>query len=104
MQRGYPISPGCSRLVRAHFELTNSYCARNHASDLTQVSLSLEHLKGITNNTIGIIELAEDLDIEKVTDIFVCVNSAGVALSQADFAMSKIQQTRPTEATYSAKP
>lgn len=36
------------------------------------------------------IELAEDLDIETVTEIFIRVNSAGVELSQADFAMSKI--------------
>src|SRR5690606_11885464 len=37
-----------------------------------------------------VIELAEDLDIETVTEIFIRVNSAGAALSQADFAMSKI--------------
>lgn len=39
---------------------------------------------------MGIIELAEDLDIETVTEIFSRINSAGVELSQADFAMSKI--------------
>ena len=38
----------------------------------------------------GLIELAEDLDIETVTEIFIRVNSAGAELSQADFAMSKI--------------
>jgi hypothetical protein len=37
-----------------------------------------------------LIELAEDLDIETVTEIFIRVNSAGAELSQADFAMSKI--------------
>ncbi len=36
------------------------------------------------------IELADDLDIETVTEIFIRVNSAGTELSQADFAMSKI--------------
>ena len=36
------------------------------------------------------IELAEDLDIETVTEIFIRVNSAGAQLSQADFVMSKI--------------
>jgi hypothetical protein len=35
-------------------------------------------------------ELAEDLDIETVTEIFIRVNSAGARLDQADFAMSKI--------------
>jgi hypothetical protein len=39
---------------------------------------------------VGLIELAEDLDIETVTEIFIRVNSAGTELSQADFAMSKI--------------
>src|SRR5690606_14023857 len=36
------------------------------------------------------IELAPDLDIETVTEIFIRINSQGVVLSQADFAMSKI--------------
>lgn len=36
------------------------------------------------------IDLAPDLDIETVTEIFIRINSAGVELSQADFAMSKI--------------
>jgi hypothetical protein len=44
----------------------------------------------ITNNHVGLIELAEDLDIETVTEIFIRVNSAGAELSQADFVMSKI--------------
>jgi hypothetical protein len=39
---------------------------------------------------VGLIELAEDLDIEIVTEIFIRVNSAGTELSQADFVMSKI--------------
>jgi hypothetical protein len=34
--------------------------------------------------------LAGDLDIETVTEIFIRINSKGVVLSQADFAMSKI--------------
>lgn len=36
------------------------------------------------------ITLAEDLDIDSVTSIFIRINSRGVSLSQADFAMSKI--------------
>ena len=50
----------------------------------------LEKLGKIINNHVGLIELAEDLDIETVTEIFIRVNSAGAELSQADFAMSKI--------------
>ena len=50
----------------------------------------LEKLRKIINNHVGVIELADDLDIETVTEIFIRVNSAGTELSQADFAMSKI--------------
>lgn len=71
-------------------ELTDSYAERNPESDRKHVSRVLERLRKIINNHVGIIELAEDLDIETVTEIFIRVNSAGAELSQADFAMSKI--------------
>ena len=51
---------------------------------------TLEKLRKIVNNHVGVIELVEDLDIETVTEIFIRVNSAGATLSQADFVMSKI--------------
>lgn len=47
-------------------------------------------MKGILGNSIGVIELNQELDIETVTDIFIRINSKGTVLSQADFAMSKI--------------
>jgi len=50
----------------------------------------MEMLKGIVNNYIGLIELNADLDIDTVTEIFIRINSKGVVLNQADFAMSKI--------------
>jgi len=71
-------------------ELTDDYAERNPAADRKQVSRVLERVRKIINNHVGIIELAEDLDIETVTEIFIRVNSAGASLSQADFAMSKI--------------
>lgn len=71
-------------------ELTEIYSERNPESDRRQVSRILEKLRKIVNNLVGIIDLAEDLDIETVTEIFIRVNSAGAELSQADFAMSKI--------------
>lgn len=70
--------------------MTDSYCNSNPEVDRRQVSLVFEKLRGIVNNHVGIIDLAEDLDIETVTEIFIRVNSAGAPLSQADFAMSKI--------------
>ncbi len=71
-------------------DFVDDYITRNPEADRKQVGRVLERLKKIVNNHIGLIELAEDLDIETVTEIFIRVNSAGVELSQADFAMSKI--------------
>lgn len=71
-------------------KLTREYSERNPDVDQERISLVLERVRKIINNQVGIIELAEDLDIETVTEIFIRVNSAGASLSQADFAMSKI--------------
>jgi hypothetical protein len=71
-------------------ELTDTYADRNPNADRRSVSRVLEKLRKIINNHVGVIELADDLDIETVTEIFIRVNSAGTELSQADFAMSKI--------------
>ncbi len=71
-------------------ELTDTYTERNPETDRRQVSLVFEKLRMIINNHVGLIELAGDLDIETVTEIFIRVNSAGTELSQADFAMAKI--------------
>jgi hypothetical protein len=72
------------------FALVSTYCGANPGSSQDEVFKVLERLRGIVHNHVGIIELADDLDIETVTEIFIRVNSAGAALSQADFAMSKI--------------
>lgn len=71
-------------------ELTERYVGRNPGADRKTVGKVLQRVGKIVNNHVGVIELAEDLDIETVTEIFIRVNSAGVELSQADFAMSKI--------------
>jgi hypothetical protein len=69
---------------------TNAYSAANAGVDPEAIHRTLERLKAIVHNHVGVIDLAEDLDIETVTEIFIRVNSAGAELSQADFAMSKI--------------
>lgn len=71
-------------------ELTERYAERNPAADRRQIGRVLQSVGKIVNNQLGLIELAENLDIDTVTEIFIRVNSAGTALSQADFAMSKI--------------
>jgi len=71
-------------------ELIEQYVERNNGADRKAVGKVLQKIGKIVNNHVGLIELAEDLDIETVTEIFIRVNSAGAELSQADFAMSKI--------------
>lgn len=71
-------------------EITLAYSKANPEVEPNALFGTLERLRKIINNHVGIIELAEDLDIETVTEIFIRVNSAGAELSQADFAMSKI--------------
>jgi hypothetical protein len=71
-------------------ELTDTYGEKNPVAERKIISRVLEKLRRIINNHVGVIELADDLDIETVTEIFIRVNSAGTELSQADFAMSKI--------------
>lgn len=72
------------------FQLVTDYCAVNPEISQDRIFKVIEKLRGTIHNHVGIIELAEDLDIETVTEIFIRVNSAGSPLSQADFAMSKI--------------
>ena len=71
-------------------DLIEQYVERNEGADRKAVGKVLQNIGKIINNHVGLIELAEDLDIETVTEIFIRVNSAGAELSQADFAMSKI--------------
>ncbi len=72
------------------FQLVTVYCQKNPGVSQDAIFITIEKLRKIINNHVGVIELAEDLDIETVTEIFIRVNSAGAELSQADFAMSKI--------------
>ena len=71
-------------------KLVDEYCEKNEGTDRNEIYKSIELLRGIVNNHIGLIDLNSDLDIETVTEIFIRINSQGVVLSQADFVMSKI--------------
>ena len=72
------------------FSYINEYCAKNPEIDQNEMNSILQKLLQIKYSSIGMIELSHELDIETVTEIFIRINSAGVVLSQADFAMSKI--------------
>ena len=66
------------------------YMERNPGVDPKIFETNLAQLGAIQNAQIGIIGLADDLDVETVSEIFIRINSKGVPLSSADFAMSKI--------------
>lgn len=72
------------------FGFINNYCQQNPEISNNELNEILQKLTSIRYSSIGVIELAHTLDIEVVTEIFIRINSAGVNLSQADFAMSKI--------------
>ncbi len=79
------FAPG-SKLLR----VVDSYCESNPESNRDEIYERIERLRGIRNNSLGLIELNADLDVETVSEIFVRINSQGVVLNAADFAMSKM--------------
>lgn len=71
-------------------KVVRQYLDANPDADEDLLYDRLDKLTDILKKQIGLIELSHDLDIETVTEIFIRINSKGVVLSQADFAMSKI--------------
>ena len=70
--------------------LRKNYCSNNSEVDSDEFDDKIDKLRNIMHKQIGLIELSPHLDIETVTEVFIRINSKGVVLSQADFAMSKI--------------
>ena len=81
------FSPSFRRL-----SFLREYGSLNNLDDaqVDEIDAVITRLLSIQNNSLGVIVLDQNLDIEKVTDIFIRINSKGVVLSQADFVMSKI--------------
>lgn len=71
-------------------QLRKAYCVQNPQIDEDFIEDAIEDLKGIVNKQVGVIQLSGNLDIERVTEIFIRINSKGVPLNQADFVMSTI--------------
>ncbi|WP_024791022.1 DUF262 domain-containing protein [Lebetimonas sp. JS085] len=72
------------------FDIVGNYLEKNPDADKLKIQTVFQDLINIPKKQIGLIELSGHLDIEKVTEIFIRINSQGVELSQADFVMSKI--------------
>ena len=81
------FSPSFRRL-----SFLREYGSLNNLDDaqVDEIDAVITRLLSIQNNSLGVIVLDQNLDIDKVTDIFIRINSKGVVLSQADFVMSKI--------------
>ncbi len=71
-------------------QLVDTFCEENPGVDKDEIYDRMERLRGIRNNSLGLIELNSDLDVETVTKIFIRINSQGVSLNAADFVMSKM--------------
>lgn len=74
----------------SRFKFINNYCAANPDMKDESLDFIISKLKGLVNQSIGIIELSDSIQIDIVTDIFVRINSKGTTLNQGDFVMSKI--------------
>ena len=82
-----------SKVFSSDFQILakiNEYCSNNSGVHHELMLHKFDSLRGILNIPIGLIELNSELDVGEVTEIFIRINSSGVILSQADFAMSKI--------------
>ena len=84
--------PDISVVFKSDFNMFSFITDYANANDINPAEISnvISALNSIRSNNIGVIDLSSTLDIETVTDIFIRINSKGVVLSQADFAMSKI--------------
>lgn len=86
--------PDISKVFEPAFEefsFVIQYCQTNGlVGQEGAISKILNKLKKVMDISLGVTELNQSLSIDEVTDIFIRINSQGVVLSQADFAMSKI--------------
>ena len=92
IRRNHAWIPDISEVFtgRGLLSFTRTYLEKNPDADPSVVESNIERLLSIRNAQIGIISLNDDLDVETVSEIFIRINSKGVPLSSADFAMSKI--------------
>ena len=73
----------------SEFSFVTEFAEKNGYSP-DAIAPVISHLRNLTNNEIGNIQLSEHLGIDAVTEIFNRINSKGTVLSSADFIMSKL--------------
>ena len=68
---GFRILQKCWMCPLVLFSFVMEYCQKNGIMDKAQeINDTINRLRAIQNNSIGVITLAEDLDIDSVTEIF----------------------------------
>lgn len=85
--------PDISEVFSTDFNILaklDEYSAHNPGIPKEKIHKAILHLQAIINIPVGLIEIRSDISIEEVTEIFIRINSSGVILNEADFAMSKI--------------
>ena len=70
--------------------LIDEYCGRNEGVDRYEIAVPLRRLYEIGNNSLGVIELSADLDIDTIMEIIDRTNKANGHLHAADLVRSRI--------------
>ena len=68
--------------------LVDEYCEKNNGIEGYEILMPMRRLYEIRNNSLGVIELMADLDIDTVMEIAGRINRTGVHLHTADFIKS----------------
>ncbi len=72
------------------FDFVPKFCEDNPDMQHKALNDLIEKVRAIRSAPIGVINLDKDLSIDKVTEIFIRINSKGASLTQADFIMSTL--------------
>lgn len=75
-----------SRLLR----LVDEYCEKNNGIEGYEILVPMRRLYEIRNNSLGIIELRADLDMDAIMEIIGRMNKTSVHLHTVDFIRSKV--------------
>ena len=68
--------------------LVDEYCEKNDGIEGSEILMPMRRLYEIRNNSLGVIELRADLNIDTVMEIAGRINRTGVHLHTADFIRS----------------
>lgn len=107
IQKNSQWIPDISEIFATDFDgwtFVDNYCKKNGISgEQAKISKTIGKLKAILNVSLAVTNLNDSLSIDEVTDIFIRINSEGVVLSQADFAMSTISSDSNHNGNYIRK-